>query len=382
MGAKRRRSPVGGGGGDRPKPVNREGSSEGAEPVDPRPTVTLAVDASVAERADSLEGLSVVAWRVARAAAECAAKEVVVFGGTCGADDNVKGRLARVLQCLETPPYLRKALIPRHPDLRKVGAVPRRLPHHPRVHDRREFREGVVVPDGSAGDAVGKSKRVGKSSLAEVGLLGVRVRLDRAVKLGVRVTVRLHPDTRPCDDGGEAPKRRESRRAVHGLVVPPTAPAAAGHFCGFNVRVAEDVAEVFAGGGRRVIGDGAGGGFDAAVVIVGGARSGGVSRRVNDDEAKQLRQVLAGAEHILVVFGGDAQDKPPAPVRGGKGEPEGGERREGAACFDACLRWGDAGSCGGLLSGIAGGPKGAENEWTTSVALSAVIGAASVHHRT
>ena len=99
-----------------------------------------------------------------------------------------------------------------------MGGVPRYLPaipHHLRVHDWSRLREGVVVreePDdereleqsngGGGGDdtavqhatttAAAAKRKPGKSSLVDVGLLGERVRLDRAVKLGVRVTAGLY----------------------------------------------------------------------------------------------------------------------------------------------------------------------------------------------
>ncbi len=52
--------------------------------------------------------------------------------------------LARVLQYLETPQYLRKALFPMHRDLRLAGLMPPLdCPHHLRFEDQSEFREGL-----------------------------------------------------------------------------------------------------------------------------------------------------------------------------------------------------------------------------------------------
>lgn len=207
------------------------------------PRRTLVVDGSVVEGAASLEAASLVAWRVASAAARHEAEEVVVLrsssspppaSAVAGARvPPARGQgaafLARLLQFFETPPYLRRALIPRHPDLAMVGALPRHhpsppearvcaMPHHLKIHQWRRHREGVVVPEKNP-------VKPGKSTLADVGL-GAPVALDRPVKLGVRVTVEL-PDKPPTDDPD----------IIAGAVVSPAVPRAVGYW-GFDVRLA------------------------------------------------------------------------------------------------------------------------------------------------
>ena len=213
--------------------------------------------------------------------------------------------------CVETPPYLRRALIARHADLAKVGGVPRlNAPHHLRVHDECEYREGVVVPEppecsgsgGGGGDGGGGSggggggggsrggggggggsgggggggegggggggsgRKAGKSRFADVGLIGGPVRLDRAVRLGVRVTVHLPPPGQPLglrrpEPEGRVPGQLEGALAlggpeqekpggvqawaavhqvsgqVSGRVVSPAEPRGAGHYWGYTIRV-------------------------------------------------------------------------------------------------------------------------------------------------
>ncbi|SNX87551.1 uncharacterized protein MEPE_06261 [Melanopsichium pennsylvanicum] len=64
-------------------------------------------------------------------------------GGRGGFDPHAF--LARVLQYLETPQYLRKALFPMHRDLRLAGLMPPLdCPHHLRFEDQSEYREGVT----------------------------------------------------------------------------------------------------------------------------------------------------------------------------------------------------------------------------------------------
>ena len=54
--------------------------------------------------------------------------------------------LARILQYLETPQYLRKVIFPKHKDLQLVGLLnPLDCPHHMRIDDEFKYREGVVL---------------------------------------------------------------------------------------------------------------------------------------------------------------------------------------------------------------------------------------------
>ena len=56
--------------------------------------------------------------------------------------------LARILQYIECPQYLRRKFFPMHPDLQFAGLLPPLdAPHHLRRGDVASFREGVVVDD-------------------------------------------------------------------------------------------------------------------------------------------------------------------------------------------------------------------------------------------
>merc|ERR1712232_1406454 len=63
--------------------------------------------------------------------------------------ENVSRGLAffiRNLQYLETPQYLRRQLLPVHPDLKHVGLLsPLDAPHHVRKQERLPYREGAVM---------------------------------------------------------------------------------------------------------------------------------------------------------------------------------------------------------------------------------------------
>lgn len=88
--------------------------------------------------------------QVARCAAIFNVDELVVIDDTSQRKDGTVGAgaafLARVAQYLETPQYLRKALIPMHPDLRLAGLLPPLdAPHHMRASEWKPYREGLVL---------------------------------------------------------------------------------------------------------------------------------------------------------------------------------------------------------------------------------------------
>lgn len=61
--------------------------------------------------------------------------------------------LYHLLSYLETPPNLRKALFPLHPNLRTAGTLPSLdMPHHLRADEWCQYREGVVVDPNASDD--------------------------------------------------------------------------------------------------------------------------------------------------------------------------------------------------------------------------------------
>lgn len=204
----------------------------------------LSVDGACVSAADSLEAATRIAFEVAEAAMRFRVDTVVVHIGASkesgsflrGADERGRNAtfLARVLQYLETPPCLRRALVPAHADLAMVGSLPSEsrvefMPHHLRAHrEEAPFREGVVVAKHARGDETWPRKPRGhdgtppKSTLAHVGLERL-VRIDRAVRPGVRVTLAApSEDSEPWRVAGRAEAREKN-----------------GGFWGFDVFVAE-----------------------------------------------------------------------------------------------------------------------------------------------
>nr|XP_032832330.1 putative methyltransferase C9orf114 homolog isoform X2 [Petromyzon marinus] len=198
-------------------------------------TVSLALPGSILENAQSAELRSYLAGQVARALTIFAVDEVVVFdeqgadrkgaeGESPGAGKHGHGsvQLARILQYLECPQYLRKAFFPKHKDLQYAGLLnPVDSPHHMRRDEESPYREGVVLEQHGAPGA-------SASASANCGLYK-EVTIDRKLQPGTRVTVQM--------EGNSA-----------GRVVAPHVPRTrAGIYWGYTVRLASGLGDVFTG---------------------------------------------------------------------------------------------------------------------------------------
>ncbi|CAE7357652.1 SPOUT1 [Symbiodinium sp. KB8] len=121
-------------------------------------TVSIALPGSIVSNAQSRELQTHLVGVIARTACIFQIDEVVVFDDGCDAGGkrfNSCEFMARLLQYTETPQYLRKALFPRHPDLKLAGLLPPLdAPHHLRSDEWFTFREGVVLDRPSAGGSI------------------------------------------------------------------------------------------------------------------------------------------------------------------------------------------------------------------------------------
>lgn len=241
-------------------------------------TVSIAVPGSVLDNAQSPELRTYLAGQVARAAAVFAVDEVIVFDDEAsGKPETTEGefqgvgkkgggcvQLARILQYLECPQYLRRNFFPIHPDLQYAGILnPTDMPHHLRRDEKSIWREGVVAD---------KPSREG-TSLVNIGLTR-EVLVNRNITPGVRVTVRLE------EDWGEGGRQR-------GFVVSPREPTAkSGLYWGYQVRLADSLSSVFSGCSYK-------GGYDVTL---------GTSEKGEDVDKVELE----GFKHLLIVFGGVA----------------------------------------------------------------------------
>jgi len=194
------------------------------------------------------------------------AKEVVdlEFKGARKSDPNLF--LARVLQYLECPQYLRKQLFELHPDLRYAGLLnPLDSPHHLNRDSDSNYREGVVVARKSTNEKT-CFVDIGKRRWCE---------LDKKLEAGTRVTVKLK-------------KKDLNTIKIEGTPVSPTRPRERNKFTnwGYTVRIAKGIEEVLTGCPYKA-------GYDLTI---------GTSERGRDATDKSFK--LRKFNHLLVVFGG------------------------------------------------------------------------------
>ncbi|KAL7735981.1 hypothetical protein ACLKA6_002409 [Drosophila palustris] len=259
--------------------------SDASKNVKPNPsTVSIAVPGSILENAQSAELRAYVAGQIARAACIFRVNEVIVFDdvGVATARETKRSyeqdadgngtatvrssslQLARILQYLECPQYLRKYFFPLHKDLKYSGLLnPLDTPHHLRQQSKFRYREGVVC-DKQAKDG---------HSYANVGLLN-DVLIDKALEPGVRVTVKMEPPS-------------ETSRKQRGTLVSPDEPRReTGVYWGYQVRIAHSLSEIFTKSPYE-------GGYDVTV----GTSDRGTS--VHDVPSKSYQY-----NHMIIVFGG------------------------------------------------------------------------------
>lgn len=237
-------------------------------------TKSIAIPGSILENAQSPELRTYLAGQIARALVIFNVDEVIIFnesprnektdgdfkGSTKASDPNVL--LARILQYLECPQYLRKFLFPRHPDLKYAGLLnPLDCPHHMRIDDASMYREGIILD---------RPVKKGEGSFVNVGLRK-DVKIDKRLKAGLRVTVKID----------------EKAHGSYGLgkIVAPSEPRSDhGLYWGYNVRIAHKFGSVFTQCPYKD-------GYDVTI---------GTSER--GTAIKDLQ--LASFRHMLIVFGG------------------------------------------------------------------------------
>ncbi|XP_028664882.2 putative methyltransferase C9orf114 homolog [Erpetoichthys calabaricus] len=240
-------------------------------------TVSVALPGSVLDNAQSPELRTYLAGQIARACVVFCVDEVVVFGEQGEEAKTVEGefrgigkkgqacvQLARILQYLECPQYLRKSFFPKHQDLQFAGLLnPLDSPHHMRIDEDAEFREGVVLQ---------RPSKSGKGSYVNCGMYK-EVQIDRQLQAGLRVTVQMNKT------------HNSESRVYQGKVVAPHIPRTkCGLYWGYNVRLASSLSMVLAECPYKE-------GYDLTI---------GTSERGSsvDDVC------LSPFRHLLVVFGG------------------------------------------------------------------------------
>jgi len=180
-----------------------------------------------------------------------------------GKKGNCCVQLARILQYMECPQYLRKSFFPRHPDLQYAGVLnPLDCPHHMRKDEQSPFREGIVL---------NKAVKPGEGSYVDCGARKL-VQIDKELEPNLRVTVRLN-------------KNRFTKNKAT-VVSPHTPRTERGIYWGYTVRLATCLSRAISECPFKDLGK-----YDLTI---------GTSERGESvDEAK-----LPSFKHALIVFGG------------------------------------------------------------------------------
>lgn len=202
---------------------------------------------------------------------------------------DANGFLARILQYVETPQYLRKQLFPMHRDLRLAGLIaPLDCPHHLRYEDESAYREGIVQ-DVTSSSAPSTAKGAStKTVYVYVGFrdaLSCRVPSHVDVPVGARVTVQMP------GPGVQYPR----------IVSPRTPVEQLGTFWGYQVRLAR-------GGVSEVLNDcpwSSSAGYD--LVIGTSERGSSLSALLEQTSAASAtkgEQGIPPFDHALIMLGG------------------------------------------------------------------------------
>ncbi|XP_037607940.1 putative methyltransferase C9orf114 homolog [Sebastes umbrosus] len=240
-------------------------------------TVSVALPGSVLDNAQSTELRTYLAGQIARACVVFCVDEIIVFDEYGEDVKSVEGeftgvgkkghaciQLARILQYLECPQYLRKWFFPKHQDLQYAGLLnPLDSPHHMRIDDESEYREGIVLD---------RPIKPGKGSLVNCGMRK-DVRIDKQLQAGLRVTVKLNTS-----------QNQESKICKGAVVAPHLPRTEGGLYWGYSVRLASCLSAVFTESPYEE-------GYDQTI---------GTSERGSDMD----QTTLSPFKHLLVVFGG------------------------------------------------------------------------------
>ncbi|CAK9799543.1 Putative methyltransferase C9orf114 homolog [Anthophora quadrimaculata] len=244
-------------------------------------TVSIAVPGSILDNAQSPELRTYLAGQIARTACIYKIDEIIVFDDKGEVTENEKKKvrnddalgerrigclqLARILQYLECPQYLRKYFFPIHKDLQYAGILnPLDAPHHLRQQDVSLYREGIVT---------NKPVKTGSGSHVNVGLLN-DVCVDKVLTAGLRVTVKIPGD-------------QPNPKKLKGFIVPPDIPKSdTGIYWGYNVRLANNLTEALTQCPYK----------DGYDLTIGTSDKGNC---IDEVESKSIEY-----HHALIVFGG------------------------------------------------------------------------------
>ncbi|ODQ50486.1 DUF171-domain-containing protein, partial [Saitoella complicata NRRL Y-17804] len=261
-------------------------------------TVSVALPSSLVASAQTPELKTMIAGYVARTLAIHNVDEVIIYDENPGStnlafdDTNIDheregqgGRetpgvfLARMLQWLETPSYMRKLLFPMDHALRFAGLLPAlEMPHHLRLEEDSPYREGLTIEPSVEFPAPQNG-----GTLVDAGLRR-KVVIGRKIKPGVRVTLQM-----------KRVKGGRDKQYIEADVVPPSAPREKmGLYWGYGVRMATSISGVFT---ESAFADG----YDLTIGFSSVSSSTTPLSSISPSSEKLADKQF---EHLLLVFGG------------------------------------------------------------------------------
>ncbi|CAJ2504161.1 Uu.00g115550.m01.CDS01 [Anthostomella pinea] len=242
-------------------------------------TISVAVPGSVLSLCRRDDQRTNVVSHIARALSVFSVDEVVIFDdshpderprhvdpASYTGDTDPCGYLDHLLQYLEMPPFMRRTLLPLHPNLKAAGLMQSLdIPSHPHNYDWLPYCEGVTTA-GTPANGTGTLVDVGRKN---------PVTISHDVPPKTRITVQID----------------ENDLSLAEPVDPATPRTEGGYYWGYSTRRCKSLASVFEECAYE-------GGYDLSI--------GTSERGLTIPEAFPERKVknMASFNHLLVVFGG------------------------------------------------------------------------------
>ncbi|PVI06482.1 deoxyribose-phosphate aldolase 2 [Periconia macrospinosa] len=313
-------------------------------------TLSMAVAGSIIANVVKPDHKTLLAGRIARAAAVFCVDEIIVFDDDPTNIPNYidpiytnKGKktkaqaldsiaehdepwqnpdqfLYHVLSYAECPPHLRAdqnpglSLFPQHQNLKWVGMLPSLdMPHHLKSHEWCRFREGVTLGPTSDARSTPSSKKSKDKSKQQPGTyvkcgLPYPVRIATEVPPVMRVTLRF---TDPEPPKSWPHLSQQECEALKVEAVAPTVPRQEeGYYWGYQIRRAGSLSEVFTASEFK----------DGYDLSIGTSERGAplkailpdhlVSKQIKKTRDPNVAQLPSEFNHLLIVFGGVAGLEP------------------------------------------------------------------------
>ncbi|KAG0151418.1 hypothetical protein CROQUDRAFT_651257 [Cronartium quercuum f. sp. fusiforme G11] len=274
-------------------------------------TVSIALPGAIVTNAQTWELKTALVGQIARACAIFSVDEIIIYdetlpitteSSTAASVPYGRGKyretdegqmddepfqpsqfVARILEYLECPQYLRKSLFPLHPDLRLAGLLPPLdLPHHFRRDHETPWREGCVLPREKADNYLAGTKPNKRKKGHYRSTVWVDVGLAEPVEVEIDENARIPDWTRVTVQMATSPTRL-------GRLISPRVPTElSGIYWGYSIRLASSISKVFTESPFIKTG-----GYDLTI---------GTSER--GQKIDEAIEHMGPFKHLLLAFGG------------------------------------------------------------------------------